>query len=213
MARGGGGARTPGLDSVVLLCHVPPFVAAVAAALRAHHPGLRIHPVADRAGLERLDLGLLLNARLIGFTTGTVVPGWMLRAAGFGAYNFHPGPPDYPGWGPLNFALYEGARHFGVTAHAMEAAVDSGAIVGASRFPVPAGIDYDGLQGLMVAALMRLLGLLARPLATEPGPLAPIPLAWGPLHYTRRTAEGLRAAGADAGPEERARLARAFPRG
>jgi methionyl-tRNA formyltransferase len=38
---------------------------------------------------------------------------------GFGAFNFHPGPPSYPGWVPSHFALYERSTEFGATVHVM----------------------------------------------------------------------------------------------
>jgi methionyl-tRNA formyltransferase len=48
--------------------------------------------------------------------------------------NFHPGPPEYPGIGCFNFAIYEDATEFGSTAHIMEPRVDSGKIIGVKKF-------------------------------------------------------------------------------
>ncbi|WP_419786327.1 formyltransferase family protein [Pseudodesulfovibrio sp.] len=65
-----------------------------------------------------------------------VVPQWLLDKAGKGALNFHPGPPQYPGIGCTNFAIYNGETEFGVTCHHMAARVDTGNVVAVSRFPL-----------------------------------------------------------------------------
>ena len=48
--------------------------------------------------------------------------------------NFHPGPPEYPGIGCFNFAIYDEVNCYGVTAHIMNAKVDTGQIIGVKRF-------------------------------------------------------------------------------
>lgn len=65
-----------------------------------------------------------------------VVPEYLLKKAKIAAINFHPASPDYPGIGCNNFALYEGAKEFGVTCHHMEPCVDVGKIIAVERFPV-----------------------------------------------------------------------------
>lgn len=52
------------------------------------------------------------------------------------AINFHSGPPEYPGTGCYNFALYDEAPEYGVTCHHMVGTVDAGAIIEARRFPI-----------------------------------------------------------------------------
>ena len=65
---------------------------------------------------------------------------WILPAELLGraqtAINFHPGPPEYPGYGCNNFAIYDDVRDYGVTCHRMAPRVDTGAIVAVKRFPV-----------------------------------------------------------------------------
>lgn len=73
-----------------------------------------------------------------------IVPGWVRKEART-AVNFHPGPPEYPGIGCTNFALYEGARSFGATAHHMEDLVDSGQIIAVKRIPI---YDDDSVMSL-----------------------------------------------------------------
>jgi methionyl-tRNA formyltransferase len=131
-------------DTIVLLTG-PVEQVALASVLRGHRPQLTIHPVATSEQLTAIDANLLRRARLIAFSSAVIVPPDMLSALGFGAYNFHPGPPEYPGWAPAHFALYDGATEFGATVHAMAERVDSGPIVDVSRFPIPSDIDVAWL--------------------------------------------------------------------
>ncbi len=52
------------------------------------------------------------------------------------AINFHPGPPEYPGTGCTNFAIYNEEKTFGITAHIMKKKVDTGEILMVKRFPI-----------------------------------------------------------------------------
>lgn len=74
-----------------------------------------------------------------------VVPVQILQNAREMALNFHPAPPEYPGVGCLNFALYEESPVYGVTCHHMAETVDSGTIVSVRRFPVFATDGVDSL--------------------------------------------------------------------
>ena len=73
---------------------------------------------------------------LFSYLSPWIIPESLLNAAAKGAINFHPGPPEYPGIGCTNFALYNGESHFGVTCHHMLAKVDSGDIIEVKRFPI-----------------------------------------------------------------------------
>lgn len=103
-------------DTIILLTG-PVEEAALTGVLRGHRPGLRICPAKSLADLKAFEPEFLRRARLIGFVTDAVVPTRILKALGFGAYNFHSGPPHYPGWVPAHFAIYERAVTFGATAH------------------------------------------------------------------------------------------------
>jgi methionyl-tRNA formyltransferase len=72
---------------------------------------------------------------IIGYLARWIVPGALLDRAKI-AINFHPGPPEYPGYGCNNFAIYEGAAEYGVTCHHMSPRVDTGTIIAVKRFPV-----------------------------------------------------------------------------
>lgn len=79
-----------------------------------------------------------------------------VKAASLAAVNFHPGPPEFPGSGCTNFALYEGAETFGVTAHLIEKVVDSGQILAFRRFPIAAEDNLHTLTKKTHSALFAL---------------------------------------------------------
>ncbi len=74
---------------------------------------------------------------ILSYCSRWIVPKWLLDRAST-ALNFHPAPPEYPGIGGLNWAIYHGEESFGVTCHHMAERVDSGPIVEVRRFCIPA---------------------------------------------------------------------------
>jgi methionyl-tRNA formyltransferase len=124
---------------------------------------------------------------LIAFVTAEIVPPNVLAQLGHGAFNFHPGPPSYPGWAPAHFALYDGARQFGATLHVMVEQVDAGPIIDVAFFPVPADISVLGLEGLAYAHLAQLFWRWAKSLATDAAPPPTLPIEWGSRKYSRRS--------------------------
>jgi len=81
---------------------------------------------------------------IISYLSRWILPEDLLKRAET-AINFHPGPPEYPGYGCNNFAVYENAREYGVTCHHMVPRVDTGAIVDVRRFPVFSSDDAGTL--------------------------------------------------------------------
>ncbi|MBI9048093.1 MAG: hypothetical protein JEZ00_01620 [Anaerolineaceae bacterium] len=73
---------------------------------------------------------------LISYLCPWIIPAELINNSKFGAINFHPGPPEYPGSGCTNFAIYHGVEEYGVTCHYMAPKVDSGKIIAIRRFPV-----------------------------------------------------------------------------
>jgi len=155
-------------------------------ALRGHNPLLTVIPVGGAAELAAMDSDLLGRARLIAFVTAEIVPPSVLARLGYGAFNFHPGPPSYPGWAPAHFALYDQAREFGATLHVMVEQVDAGPILDVAFFPMPADISVFALEGLAYAHLAQLFWRRARSLATDLEPLPALPVEWGSRKYSRR---------------------------
>lgn len=72
---------------------------------------------------------------IVSYLSRWVIPATLLGKAAR-AINFHPGPPEYPGYGCNNFAIYEGAVRFGATCHHMVPQVDAGPIIAVAAFPV-----------------------------------------------------------------------------
>lgn len=73
---------------------------------------------------------------IVSYLSQWIIPKTLLQKATIAAINFHPGPPEYPGIGCTNFAIYHQADEFGVTCHHMNAKVDTGKIIAVNRFPV-----------------------------------------------------------------------------
>ena len=172
-------------DTIILLTDLAKDVA-LSALMRRHNPQLSVRRAGTLAELEAFSPPELARARLIGFLTPVVVPPHILDALGFGAYNFHPGPPNYPGWVPCHFATYDGVTKFGVTAHAMTARVDAGPIVGHDAFNVPPGTGVVKLEQTAAVHLAQLFWTLAQALATQAEPLTELPVRWSGRKTTRR---------------------------
>lgn len=125
--------------------------------------------------------------RLIAFSTQVIVPRAVLERLGYNAYNFHPGPPNYPGSKPSAFAVYDGAQEFGVTLHRMDAKVDSGEIIAVDRFQIDDGVAARDVAIEAYGRMARLALNAAPALAQVSRPLRPCGESWdGPK---RRMAE------------------------
>jgi methionyl-tRNA formyltransferase len=173
--------------------------------LSTHNPSLTIIPIETLADLNALEPETLAGARLLAFVTGVIVPADVLDQLGFGAYNFHPGPPAYPGFAPAHFALDQRAGEFGATAHVMAVRVDEGDIVGVEMFSIPPGASVASLEGMAYARLSYLFWSLSAKLATSGQPLAPLPLRWSGKKTTRRDYAAMCDISADIPGDERDR--------
>ncbi|MBI3318264.1 MAG: hypothetical protein HYZ90_03830 [Candidatus Omnitrophica bacterium] len=108
---------------------------------------------------------------LISYLSPWIIPREILERSLVAAINFHPGPPEYPGIGCTNFALYEGAARYGVTCHHMLPRVDAGPIVRAVRFPLTGSDSVASLTYRSYAVMAALFYEIAdRILAGEPLP-------------------------------------------
>lgn len=162
--------------------------------LKRENPALSVVPVFDRAELlEACADPCPGGRRLIAFCTSVIVPAEVLEAVDGPAYNFHPGPPTYPGSHVASFAIYDGAEMFGATAHEMAESVDSGAIVGVEWFRVSDGLRFVDLEILAYQALIRLFMGLAPQLAASDRPLERLDMDWAERATTNRDFERMRA--------------------
>jgi len=73
---------------------------------------------------------------IISYLSRWVVPAHILKKTREANINFHPAPPEYPGIGCVNFALYDNASEYGVTCHHMEPDVDTGKIIAVEETPI-----------------------------------------------------------------------------
>jgi methionyl-tRNA formyltransferase len=196
-------------DTIILLAGAAEQ-AVFPAVLRAHNPNLAVISVGSSHDLAALSPDLLARSRLIAYVTPEIVSKDTLARLGYGAINFHPGPPDYPGWAPAHFALYQRATEFGATVHVMVERVDAGPIIDVARFPIPADISVLGLEGLAYGHLAQLFWRMAKSLAIEEAAPATLPIAWGHKKYSRRAYRAICDIPLDIGKEELERRLEVF---
>jgi methionyl-tRNA formyltransferase len=198
------------LKTIVLLTGIADQQRALTMLLKTHNPSLSFRCALTLGDLETIEPEVLRDARLVVFTSGVIVPRRLLEALGHGAYNFHPGPPHYPGWAPAHFALYDGAQTFGATAHAMAEKVDAGPIVGVETFVIPDNADVRELEQIAFVHLAYLFWRMSRDIACEPGQLPKLPYAWSGTKSTRKMYQELCTIPADVDAAELKRRVRAF---
>lgn len=145
---------------------------------------------------------------IISYLSRWVVPADLLARCRI-AINFHPGPPEYPGYGCNNFAIYEGAREYGVTCHHMAPRVDTGAIIEVIRFPIrpddSAGTLLARAYDFQLELFHRIAGLIAQ------GEMLPVSReTWTRKPFTRAQFGELGRLTADMSEQEQARRKRAL---
>ncbi|MDA0305125.1 MAG: formyltransferase family protein [Proteobacteria bacterium] len=148
--------------------------------------------------------------RLIAFSTHILVPGYILDALGAPAYNFHPGPPTYPGSHAASFAIYEGAEKFAATAHVMEHKVDCGPIVAVEWFAIPEKAKFMDLELKTYEVLLRVFSGLAPHLAGDDTPLPVLDVQWSGPKRTNAQFDAMKEIEADMEEEELRLRFRAF---
>jgi len=144
---------------------------------------------------------------LVSYLTHWIVPADILARATV-AVNFHPAPPEYPGTGCVNFALYDGASAYGVTCHHMHAVVDSGPIIEVRRFSVHADDTVATLLDRSYYELLRLFEDVLPALAGQ----QPMPVSterWTRAPFQRYELDDLARIEATMGADEVARRVRA----
>jgi len=196
------------LNRVILLTQKE-FAPAVTQALEIHADVMLATTLAE---LETaLSHG---HARVISFGSGVIVPAALLQRLSGPAYNFHPGPPSYPGIYPSVFALYDNAAHFGVTLHEMAPQVDSGAIVAFEQFGIPKQWDRLALDQATYTAMLNLLSKSAKALADIFRPLAPLSeQRWSGTRRRQKDFDALCQLPDDVSPDEFIRRYRAVGEG
>ena len=197
----------------VILITQREFAELFAQPLQAVAPGLRVEFAWSLEQLKEAVERQPEGTRLISLGSDIIVPAEILSRLNGPAYNFHPGPPAYPGIFPSVFALYDRATHFGVTLHEMAPQIDSGPIVAVDTFAVPESWDRLALDTATFAALQNLLARMAPLLADVDVPLTTISEAWTGPRRTRKEFNALCHMPEDVSADEFARRYRAVGEG
>lgn len=208
MSAGGGHAASPAVNAVLFLGKADDAHTALALEYcRANLPRVSAwlgkwgDPLPAAAAQWSGDL-------IISYLSRWIVPGDLLARTRL-ALNFHPGPPEYPGYGCNNFAIYDGVADYGVTCHHMVRRVDTGPIVAVHRFPVLAADNagtllkraYDVQLALFREVVGRIIRGEALPASGE---------SWTRKPYTREQFAALARLTPDLSAEELARRRRAL---
>ena len=169
------------------------------AMLTSLNPGLTVIHTQTREELEAvcLNTGPGGGRRLIAFSTSVIVPKTVLNGLQMSSYNFHPGPPTYPGSHAASFAIYDGTEHFGATAHVMEEKVDCGPIVAVEWFVIPEKARFMDLELKTYELLLEMFADLMPHLATSDDPLPVIDAQWSGNKHTKAEFEAMKELEAD----------------
>lgn len=136
-------------------------------------PGRKFRRATTLGALRRHLVAARGPVRIISFCSPVIVPPDVIARYPGQCFNFHPGPPELPGFRPSRYAAARHVRTFGVTFHSMVAEVDAGPIHAVRRFAVPAGATRSELDVLTYATLVELARSLAEPLGNMPHRFAP----------------------------------------
>lgn len=122
---------------------------------------------------------------ILSYLSPWIIPKALLERARKGAINWHPGPPEYPGIGCTNFAVYNQEKEFGITCHYMANQVDSGKIIETRKFPILSGDTVYSITQKCYAYILCSFLSICDKIAQE----APLPSSnfnWKRIPYTRK---------------------------
>ena len=169
-------------------------------------PDMQIDIAEDASSLLQISqVGSYQKAthpRLVSFCSDVIVAPPILACFKGGCYNFHPGPPEYPGSHAASFAIYDQVETYGVTAHEMASSVDTGPIVGVDRFAFPNAFRFLELEVKAHKGLSKLFEKLAPDLVNTTQSLAHIDVKWRSQKRTKKKFECMQKITADMSEEE-----------
>jgi len=147
------------------------------------YTGKRTEPLPAKAFDNTADV-------LISYISPWIIPRNIMNKTKRWNINFHPGPPEYPGIGCSNFAIYNGEKNYGVTAHLMDVRVDRGKIIGVRRFPL---LETDSVYELTKKSYEHMLSLFYEVMGffLEKDSLPSCDEHWQKLPYRRKELENL----------------------
>lgn len=169
---------------VLFLAKEKPFSRDAAAIIAAEFPSADIHFGQNTDPFPREAEGRTYDY-VFSYIAPWIVPENVLANTTIAAVNFHPGPPAYPGIGCTNFAIYNNARTYGVTAHHMERTVDTGAVIRVHTFPVLREDTVYTLTQRCYASIFLLFSEIVAHIKSGRA-LPASPLQWTRRPYTRK---------------------------
>ncbi|MBL4692881.1 MAG: hypothetical protein JKY92_06075 [Magnetovibrio sp.] len=200
------------IQEILLLCD-PLMVHDLEAVLVGTNPQLVVTRILSGKQLEERCLQSLQKTRILSFGSDIIVPDSVLKRLDCGAYNFHPGPPTYPGRFPSSFFLFDKGTQFGSTVHEMIAKVDRGAIIAVDWFEVPPNMDCVTLNIMSFQSLFAMFSALAPSLASRQEPFDHSDEVWQGRTTTQKNFDDLCRMPSDVNPEEFQRRYRAVGEG
>ena len=127
---------------------------------------------------------------LISYLSPWIIPKNILEKTRKWNINFHPGPPDYPGIGCFNFAIYDNVKCYGATCHIMEPQVDSGQIIEVERFQISTRETVQSLSQKTYKSQLKLFNNIVSHIE-QYGCLPRSDEAWTRKPYKREDLEAL----------------------
>jgi methionyl-tRNA formyltransferase len=125
-------------------------------------------------------------ARLISFCSDIILSGAIIDRLDGQCFNFHPGPPERPGYRPAAFAAADRDRSFGVTFHSMIEEVDDGPIYALRRFSLDDADDEEAISAAAHGHLLWLAAEVADGLGDPTHRFDRLPINWGRPVTSRR---------------------------
>lgn len=152
--------------------------------IKLHFPDSSIL-IGKRGDIFPEDVGWWRGDYIISYLSPWVIPESLLKRAEKASINFHPGPPEYPGIGCTNFAIYNNEKTFGITCHNMNPKVDTGKIIAVRRFRC---FDTDSVYSLTQRCYANILTLFYKIMSIihDNGILPESDDRWKRKPYTRR---------------------------
>ncbi len=89
----------------------------------------------DSSKIKKIDISKKYEY-LISFLNPHYIKNKVRNRIRFNSFNFHPGPPEYPGFGCYNFALLDEVNFYGSTIHLINDKFDNGKIINVKKFKI-----------------------------------------------------------------------------
>lgn len=147
------------------------------------------------------DLGWIDYDLIVSYLSPWIIPVHIFQKARIGALNFHAGPPEYPGLGGVNFAIYDGTTEFGVTCHHMGEKPYSGNIIAVDRFPLYSSDTANSLTNRCHYFMLTMFINTMRT-AIVGQYLEALDEKWARPQYTRSQVDDLRCIESSMNPDE-----------